>query len=290
VRFRSGEDVSFAPRALPSIRCWRQAAEAMPAPHTHDDIEVVVVDGAQPAHYEFGGNRVALAPGRVSVFWAVYPHTLARCCSGAVLRRLMVPSALFFSRRLHERLVRALLAGRLLGADADDGTLERRFAQWEEDLRSDSRQVRLAMVLEVEAWLRRLTPDLATSAAAGSGVEHRWPHAAGSPTAVTAVAHMCSYILEHVREPIHVDDVAAAAGLRPAAAMAQFSRVIGSTIADYISRCRVLEAQRLLVGTDATVADVGFEAGFGSVSQFYDRFTTSCGQTPLQYRKAALSA
>lgn len=30
--------------------------------------------------------------------------------------------------------------------------------------------------------------------------------------------------------------------------------------------------------------DVAFAAGFGSVSQFYDRFTSSCGTTPRPLR------
>jgi AraC-like DNA-binding protein len=277
-------------RALPRIRCWRQAAAAMPAPHSHDDIEVVVVDGDRPAQFEHVGRFVEFAPNRVSVFWALYPHTLSACSSGAVLRRLMVPSKLIWSRRLPRALVAELLAGRMLSAPSDP-TLERRFAQWEADLRSDRGQDRLAMMLEIEAWLRRIAPALtAGQTTATTGQADGSAGSAGATAPIDAVAGMCRYILGHVRDPIHVEDVAVAAGLRPQQAMARFHQAVGTTIADYISRCRVLEAQRLLVDTDATVADVGFEAGFGSVSQFYQRFTTSCGQTPLQYRKAALSA
>lgn len=39
-----------------------------------------------------------------------------------------------------------------------------------------------------------------------------------------------------------------------------------------------------LAESAAAVCDVAFAAGFGSVSQFYDRFTSSCGTTPRRFR------
>lgn len=270
---------------LSGVRCWCQAAEAMTAPHCHDDIEVVVVVGDEPAFYEHGGGLVGLLPGRVTVFWAVYPHTLDRKSSGAVLRRLMLPSQLFLSRHLPERLVLDLLSGRVLSAEAGDAALEQRFGQWERDLHAGNWHSRLAMMLEVEAWLRRIAPAL-IGCSSGETV----PGVATVANDVPLVASMCRYIIEHLRDPIRVEDVAKAAALGPRYAMEKFRRATGSTIAEYVTRCRVFEAQRLLVETAANVSDVGFAAGFGSVSQFYEHFTSKCGQTPLQYRKTALTS
>jgi len=75
-----------------------------------------------------------------------------------------------------------------------------------------------------------------------------------------------------------------AANVAPQYAMTLFHSVTGFAVAEYLNRCRVAEAQRLLISSEANVSDVGFAAGFGSVSQFYDRFTSSCGTTPRQFR------
>jgi AraC-like DNA-binding protein len=96
---------------------------------------------------------------------------------------------------------------------------------------------------------------------------------------------MCRYIVQHFHEPLRVADVADAAGIHPQYAMTLFRNTIGYTIAEYLTRCRVAEAQRLLLATEANVSDVAFASGFGSVSQFYDRFTARCGRTPRQYRQ-----
>jgi methylphosphotriester-DNA--protein-cysteine methyltransferase len=40
-----------------------------------------------------------------------------------------------------------------------------------------------------------------------------------------------------------------------------------------------------LLTTDRAVPDVGFAAGFRSQSQFYDRFTRWCGDSPGAYRR-----
>lgn len=69
--------------------------------------------------------------------------------------------------------------------------------------------------------------------------------------------------------------------------MKLFRSTIGSTILGYLTRCRIAEAQRLLVVTEANASDIAFASGFGSVSQFYERFTRLCGRSPRQYRLEA---
>ena len=49
-------------------------------------------------------------------------------------------------------------------------------------------------------------------------------------------------------------DVAAAVHLHPSTAAAVFRRAMGVSIGEYLAQCRVAEAQRLLISTDATTA------------------------------------
>jgi AraC-like DNA-binding protein len=96
---------------------------------------------------------------------------------------------------------------------------------------------------------------------------------------------MVRYIAEHFREPLIVADVAASARLHPNYAMAQFRKIVRTTVGDYLTQCRLAEARRLLVTTDLPTVDVASAAGFGSVSRFYTAFTTACGTPPATFRR-----
>jgi AraC-like DNA-binding protein len=273
--------VETAPFDLFHIRCFHEPAAAMPVPHRHDDLEVVLVAGTEAVYYEHLGRQVPLLPGRATAFWAAYPHTLAKRSSGAVLQRLMVPIGLLLSRGLPEPLVVGLMSGHILSAAVDTTGVQAKFRQWELDAASGIAEARKAMLLEIDGWLRRISAELSDSATGpGPGRSRIGPSA--HSTAV--VASMCRYIVRHFHEPIRVADVASAARVAPQYGMTLFHSVTGLPVAEYLNRCRVAEAQRLLVASEANVSTVAFAAGFGSVSQFYDRFTSSCGTTPRQFR------
>jgi AraC-like DNA-binding protein len=103
---------------------------------------------------------------------------------------------------------------------------------------------------------------------------------------MTAVAAMTRFIAERFREPLLVEQIAGAAHLSGAYAMTLFRHHVGSTISGYISRCRVAEAQRLLLTTSRPTAEIGYAAGFGSQSAFYEQFTRASGTSPGRYRRA----
>ncbi|TDE92651.1 AraC family transcriptional regulator [Occultella glacieicola] len=68
--------------------------------------------------------------------------------------------------------------------------------------------------------------------------------------------------------------------------MTLFRRSVGATIGSYLTRYRVAAAQRLLISTVMTTAEIAHAAGFGSRSTFYTRFTRICGLAPGAYRTA----
>jgi AraC-like DNA-binding protein len=97
---------------------------------------------------------------------------------------------------------------------------------------------------------------------------------------------MASVVATRFREPLAVADVAGAVHLHPSTAAAVFRRELGVTIGDYLAQCRVAEAQRLLIFTDATTSEIALRAGFGSTSRFYERFARDAGMPPAAYRRA----
>jgi len=80
-------------------------------------------------------------------------------------------------------------------------------------------------------------------------------------------------------------DIAAAVHLHPSTAGAIFRKHTGVTTGQYLAQCRVAEAQRLLISTEATTTDIAHRAGFGSTSRFYATFLEHCQLAPAAYRR-----
>lgn len=68
-------------------------------------------------------------------------------------------------------------------------------------------------------------------------------------------------------------------------AMTVFRRAVGVTLGQYVTMCRVAEAQRLLLTTSLRVTEIAEAAGFGSLSSFYEHVSAACGMTPREYRR-----
>lgn len=270
----------MAPQVLiqpPRLLGWAGRPILMGVAHQHDDLEINLVAEGGTMLYLFGGVPVEVGPGCVAAFWAAVPHQLV-ASSATRAHWIQVPFASFLGWGLPTALVSRLLSGMPL-VTPPSATMETdpaNFAQWAEDLSSDHPERRRIAMLEVEARVRRLA--LATL---GQPVHH---YTGGDPALVQVVA-MVRHIAEHFREPLTVADVARAARLHPNYAMAQFRKVVRTTIVDYLTRCRLAEARRLLVTTDLPIAHVASESGFSSVSRFYTAFSSGCGMPPAMYRR-----
>lgn len=250
----------------------RGAAPVMRRPHRHDDIEVNVVR-AGSLRYLFGGTDVSLAAGDLGLFWGATPHQLVRpgtSDDGDVLW-LHVPLTTVLTWGLPHEQLDVLLRPAPLIARRGEVALDPLAAmtRWHDDLAADEPEI---AYLEIQALLRRLLrrhPDAVATA---------------RPGRTDAVVDMTRMIAQRFRDPISPSDVAAASHLTPTYAMTLFREVVGCTIGAYLARCRVAEAQRLLVTTRLGATEVGLRAGFGSQSQFYEHFTRLCGCSPARYR------
>ena len=261
----------------PSLVSWAGRPMLMDAAHQHDDLEINLVAEGGTMLYLFGGAPVEVARGCVAAFWAAVPHQLV-ANSATRAHWVHVPFATFLGWGLPEMLVTRLLSGTPLVSEpsAALATDPANFAQWAMDLSSDQPERRRITMLEVEARVRRLA--LSTL---GQPVRQ---YTGGDPVLRQVVA-MVRHIGEHFREPLTVADVARAAHLHPNYAMAQFRKVVKTTVLDYLTRCRLAEARRLLVTTDLAIADVASESGFSSVSRFYTVFSSACAVPPAAYRR-----
>jgi AraC-like DNA-binding protein len=87
--------------------------------------------------------------------------------------------------------------------------------------------------------------------------------------------------------PLDLDDAAGQAGLSPFHFLRLFSRVLGVTPHQYLVRCRLKHAARLLVEDDRDVTAIAYDIGFGDLSNFVRTFHRAAGVSPLKFRQAS---
>ena len=93
------------------------------------------------------------------------------------------------------------------------------------------------------------------------------------------------YVGEHLAEPISLSDIADHIGFAKSTCCREFKRQLGCTLTEYVLNARLQEASRLLLTTDASVAEVATRCGFSSSSYFITKFRGKIGTSPAVYRK-----
>lgn len=296
----------------PGLWVRRGAPPAMLSMHRHDDVEInLVLDGR--LHYLFGGQSLTIDEGEIAVFWAAQPHGLVDSRTGDMCW-LHVPFAQFLSWGLPESQTAPLLGAQPLITHAPE--LARRIAhmaeQWgreiegsepggppgtgaadgpdgagagdrssaDEPAGSAADGVEIAL-LEIQAAVRRVlrassraNPEPPTDGGGSVPAER-----------LRQVSAMAQCVRDRHRSELRIADIAASVHLTPSHAMTVFRRTVGVTLGEYVTMCRVAEAQRLLLTTSLRVTEIAGAAGFGSLSSFYEHVTAACGMTPREYRR-----
>ena len=278
---------------LPGLWVRRGAPPPMFSMHRHDDVEINVVLHGQ-LHYLFGGRPLTIREGEIAVFWAAQPHGLVDSRAGDMCW-VHVPFSMFLDWGLPEAQTAPLLSAEpLITHDPD---LARRIAhlaeQWGEEVGGTEPDVVSAAeagaggesaqiaLLEIQATVRRIL-----RASSRPGPAAPLSEAGSVPASrLRQVSTMARYVRDHHGSPLTVADIAACVHLTPSHAMTVFRRTAGVTLGDYVTMCRVAEAQRLLLTTSLRITEIAGAAGFGSLSSFYQHVTAACGMTPREYRR-----
>ena len=97
---------------------------------------------------------------------------------------------------------------------------------------------------------------------------------------------MTFYIINHFREKIGLNDVAAAVGITPNYASAVFKEEMQINIKKYLDDMRFDYAKKLLIYSDLTVQQICNDSGFEDCPNFIRRFKAKFGMPPIEFRKA----
>ena len=99
------------------------------------------------------------------------------------------------------------------------------------------------------------------------------------------VSSICEYIREHYREYFSADDLARHFTVSKTSLYALFRNVLGITVNEYITNCRINIAKDLLINSTYSVEIISDMVGYSSISSFSRLFKTQTGMSPLKYRK-----
>jgi AraC-like DNA-binding protein len=250
---------------------WYGQPSLMDSAHRHNEIEINYLESGA-MHYWVGSGRLEIPRQKLLVFWASVPHQLIYLEEQTRFYWLTIPLNYFLHWRMDAQLQEAVLNGEWLFEQNDYPVDALLLNNWLKDYESQVQARKAVMLLEIEARLARLALSLGRIT---PGNKHPNSHAEA----------MSKWIAEHYAEPIGVNEVAAAVSLHPNYAMRLFQQNFGRSIVDVLIQHRLAEAQRRLVMTDASVLEIAFDVGFGSLSRFYAVFKERCGQSPKAYRE-----
>jgi AraC-like DNA-binding protein len=270
----------FAPYGL---TCVRWSPSPMRRPDHHNEVELNLLATGWIV-YLFGGRKVRIEAGRLSVFWAAIPHQIIEFGTKTEYFVATIPFAWFLQCKLPDNFVQPLLRGEVHsepppGRGRSDRDL---FAQWAADLRKPAKETNDIVMLEMEARLRRLAAALPTLPSPLGQTRPR--QRALQDGGLNKVEQMACLIARRYTESLQVEEIGRTVGLHPNYAMSLFKKTFGTTLIDYLTHHRISHAQRLLATTDKKIVEIAFSSGFNSISRFNEAFRRACGCSPREYR------
>ena len=258
--------------------------QIMPYAHTHGHIEFNwLTQGSMD--YVFDGGPVSLGAGRLVAFWAGIPHqTIGLSPDSAEGRQLNIylPMDAFLEMPQLGRLTETLMGGGVIQLNPDCIGLET-LDRWHQDYRSGNALRTEIVRAEIGTMFRRAAitgwDTLLPAWVEGAGSRTR----TGSP--VRYVVRMVRHIVENITDPLSADSIAKVVGLHPNYAINLFTKVMHISVQKFVIRMRLIRARSLLFDGSLSIANVAFQSGFVSQTQFYEHFRKAYGMTPSQMRK-----
>ncbi|MFT6514400.1 MAG: AraC-like DNA-binding protein, partial [Neolewinella sp.] len=92
------------------------------------------------------------------------------------------------------------------------------------------------------------------------------------------------FISENFRRDIPLTEVALVASMTVPSFCRYFKKVTGNTFINYLTNFRIVYACKLLGDDHSAIAEVAYDSGFNSQSQFNRAFRKFIGRTPSEYR------
>ncbi len=96
----------------------------------------------------------------------------------------------------------------------------------------------------------------------------------------------CDYIQLHLNEKLHMQTLAQYVNYSETHLAKKFKSEMGIPIKQYILKCRLDQAKRLIVYSNMSIQDICEQIGIASPSYFAELFRQETGMTPMEYRSS----
>jgi len=114
----------------------------------------------------------------------------------------------------------------------------------------------------------------------------RWPRSARAPSLdIKRLRRVIEMIEARLADDISLADLAAEACLSPFHFSRLFQEATGLSPHRYVMERRIQAAQKMLLSTESTLADIAIDTGFGSQANFTRAFRKFTGATPGRFRE-----
>lgn len=101
------------------------------------------------------------------------------------------------------------------------------------------------------------------------------------------VKRVVSYVDEHIDATFRIRQLAALARLGPSQFARAFRRTFGCPASEYVRRRRIAYAQKLMLTTNLSLAEIASLSGMSDQSHFCRVFRKSVGTTPTKWCRQA---
>ncbi|OLY92639.1 transcriptional regulator, AraC family [Cnuella takakiae] len=98
-----------------------------------------------------------------------------------------------------------------------------------------------------------------------------------------------AYLLRNFKNKISLEEIAALLHMTPTSFSRYFTSKTGRPFSRFLAEIRISHACKLLTNTEATVAQVCYECGYSTLSNFNKHFREIMHQNPVQYKREFLS-
>jgi len=97
--------------------------------------------------------------------------------------------------------------------------------------------------------------------------------------------HVHAYVMKNFREKISLEEVAALANMSPSSFSRYFKIHANKTFSDFLTEIRIGYSCKLLISQKIDIAQVCYDSGFNTLSNFNRQFKAVTHYNPLEYRK-----
>jgi AraC-like DNA-binding protein len=121
---------------------------------------------------------------------------------------------------------------------------------------------------------------------------HRTPALEAGMALPASLARVLDWLGAHLNDPVHLDTLAAVAGVRPRTLEAHFKKILGTTPLGWVRSARLARARQELLNASpqATVTHAAVANGFDQLGRFAADYRRVFGERPSQtLRRARLS-